>query len=198
MYPVSEQCVIDTETYRFWQTPDITSYNFTEAKPFHNYSVAIAAATSVGYGAASNVELVQTEAAIPEPPVILDYHYEEYDLTDYNVIGVINFSVPCEVNGVLSHFRVTIEGSSTYDEEVEQDEQEIPDSGNFNFTYQHSLKAAFNYSFTIATVLSDTSLQSDDVEISFLAPDGCKNNYNFVIIDKLIVLSSRSRSANFK
>lgn len=176
LYTVDEDCVVDTETYTFWQSPDETWYNFTEAKPYYNYSVIIAAATSIGYGGDSNIEFVQTQMAQPEPPIILDYQHEEYDLTDYDVKGIVNWKAPCEKNGELSHFRVIIEGTSTYDDEIENDTVEfLIDTNQFNFTFERSLKAAFNYTYRVASVLTETSLQSDNAEITFLAPDGCKS-----------------------
>lgn len=177
LYPVEdERCTVDTGIYTFWQPADLTSYNFTEAKPFYNYSVVIAAATSVGYGSSGNIEFVYTKAAKPDTPSVLNYRHEEHDLTDYNVTGIISWSVPCETNGALSHFRIIIEGISTYDERNEKDEIDVEDTGEFSFIIEWPLQAAFNYSILIATILNDTSLQSDDAEISFLAPDGCKNN----------------------
>lgn len=175
LYPVDDGCAIDTETYTDLQQADLTSYNFTQAKPSYNYSITIAAATSIGYGRDSNEEFVYTAAAKPNPPVVLGYSHEAHDLTNYNVTGFISWSAPCEANGFLSHFRVLIEGSSTYDNESESDEIEVEDHGAFNFTIQRSLKAAYNYTFLVVTVLNDTTLQSDDTEITLLAPDGCKN-----------------------
>lgn len=173
-----ERCTVDTETYTFWEAADVTSYNFTEAKPFYKYSIVIAAATSVGYGRNSSTEFVYTKAAKPDPPTIIKYQSEVHDLTDYNVTGIISWSVPCEINGDLSHFRVKIKGSSTYDDGNETDEFDFADTGDFNVTLERSLLAAYNYSFLIGAILSDTSLQSDETEINFLAPDGCKYHSN--------------------
>lgn len=137
----------------------------------------IAAATSAGYGSYSNQEFVHTEAAQPGPPMSLDYSLEEHDLTDYNVDGIITWSAPCEVNGVLDYFRVIVDSSSTYDDGSENyEDREEANESVFHFSIQRPLKAAYNYSFFVATVLRDSALISDDVETSFVTPDGCNEN----------------------
>lgn len=176
-----ENCVIDTETYTYYQTPNITSFTFAEAKPFYRYSVVIAAATSVGYGSASNEEFVETKSDKPEPPEILNYYHQVNDLTDYDVIGVVTWRKPCEINGVFSHFRIVVDGVSTYDDQAEKYEFEVDDdTGNFTFSTERPLQAAFNYSFLITVVLEDGSFESDDAEVNFLAPDGCNVYYNLI------------------
>lgn len=173
LYPVSSECELDLSLHTYEWSADTTSLNFTLARPYYNYTVTVSAATSAGYGAESDKEIVNTEQAQPEPPTNLSSSYEEYDLTNYNVTSTISWRVPCEVNGVLSYFKLIIEGDSTYDDGTERREVNITNTGlEFAFSDLHSLKAAYNYTFLVANVL-DNGLESVGSEVSLLAPEGC-------------------------
>lgn len=164
---------MDTTLYSYVESGDTTEFNFTEAKPYYQYVITVSAATSRGYGAESDESVISTAQAQPDPPTALSTTYEEYDLTNYNVIATINWNVPCEVNGILSHFKLVIEGNSTYTNETERFEREVLNVGEFSVSAEHSLQAAYNYIFSIINVL-ENDLESENSEITLLAPDGCK------------------------
>lgn len=58
--PDTEGCEADLQTYEYYVAPDITSFNFTQALPYYNYTVYVEASTSIGYGARSNEQIVIT------------------------------------------------------------------------------------------------------------------------------------------
>lgn len=173
LYPVSEECNVDTALYSYVSSADSTEFNFTEAKPYYNYLISVAAATSAGYGASSDPYFVNTEQAQPEPPANLNINYEEYDLTDYNVTATIRWNAPCETNGILSHFKLIAEGNSTYNNGNDRQEMNLTNTGQFSFSTLYSLQAAYNYTFFLRNILSN-QYESVDSTIGLLAPDGCK------------------------
>lgn len=165
---------MDTSLNTYILPSEDREFNFTEAKPYYKYSVVVSAATSAGYGAQSDAKFVHTEQAEPKSPRDLSASYEEFDLTNYNVTSLISWSLPCEINGILSHFKLVIRGDSTYDEGKEAENEEyIPNDGQFTFATNYALKAAYNYTFSVANVLNNT-LESVSSEVILLAPDGCK------------------------
>lgn len=174
MYPT--RCDPDIQTYAKTVSADFLFYNFTEAKPYYNYSITVSASTSIGYGNESNEEVYRTAAAKPQPPDAFGYNLTEYDLAEhrYNVSGTIGWYVPCEVNGILDHFRVRIEAKSTLDNKTDAFEIKAADTGEFYFTQEFTVNKFHDYVVSVVTVLTDAALESDDAKVAFLAPIPCK------------------------
>lgn len=98
-------------------------------------------------------------------------------LVDYSVLGVISWTLPCKTNGLLSHFIVWINGTSTIDSTAYLNSTNVDANLNensyyyeFNYITSH---AAYNYHIDVALVLTNEQ-EGYRNGIDFSTPDGCK------------------------
>lgn len=86
------------------------------------------------------------------------------------------WSLPCKTNGLLSHFNVQINGTSTIDAATDFNSTTVEADSENNYLYGFNYNftnAAYNYNIDVTVVL-ESGQESASAGVQFLTPDGCK------------------------
>lgn len=127
---------------------------------------------------------------VPEAPYFSDYDVTVDDYTNYNSYAIIDWGLPCQSNGQLSHFVVTVEGTSTYDSGTFylSEDTEVNSDSITNYTKTiDGLNASYTYVIDITAVLTSGG-QGENARMEFLTSDGCKYTFfGHLVFEEIIV-----------
>lgn len=115
----------------------------------------------------------------PEGPREVNYSLDIAQSTEYLVNVSVTWLLPCNTNGELDHYELTITGSPTFEENenatVIQDQVERnSDIESISYEYViQNINASYSYNVTVNAVLTDGT-RGETQATSFVSPDGCK------------------------
>lgn len=124
---------------------------------------------------------------VPEKPNFINSELVEQDLENYTMLGIITWSLPCRTNGVLSHFNIEINGTSTIDSTTYFDTKTVQAdlTSDDYYALNYSItNAAYSYRIAVAAVLTSEQ-EGETNEVEFVTPEGCKychNNNKYLLI----------------
>lgn len=91
----------------------------------------------------------------------------------------IAWLLPCNTNGELNHFEITITGTPTFEEtevtiitDTVNRNSDIEDV-SYEYIIQH-INASYSYNISIHAVLVD-GIEGESDQLGFISPDGCKS-----------------------
>lgn len=117
--------------------------------------------------------------SVPEKPRDITYSLDIAQSTDYLVNVTITWLLPCNTNGELDHFEITITGTPNFEEtETTVITATVERNTNIeNISYEYLLEhinASYSYNVSINAVLID-GIEGEVAEVDFISPDGCKS-----------------------
>lgn len=166
--PEDDSCTENLPSFYYFTIPATqNSYTFDEAVAFHRYTAVINVATSLGYGANSETQSLDTQEAEPEQVRNMQYSVEQNDQTaDYDANIGISFQAPCHTYGNLVNYTVTLIGVRNG-----LSNHSVVYTGQ-NMTYQTSLEPQRDY--TLEIIVETQNFNSRPTSSTFLSPSGGK------------------------
>lgn len=147
---------------------NVLSYTFKGLpRPYYEYRVSVAAATSKGYGNYS-ADVANTTSSVPER--LEDVKFE---LLDGNVTSQVSWRTPCKINGPIKAFNIEIQGRYTEDDSLSVSSNwSLPYYyGRYDYNHSISLNESYNFEMKIWITLEDGTDGIQDSK-NLTTPDG--------------------------
>lgn len=123
---------------------------------------------------------------------------------EYSAIdNMLKWLLPCNTNGELDYFEITLTGKPTYEETekvtvIDTTVNKNAQIEDIEYSFQiTNINGSYDYDVEVRAVLKDGT-KGEAAKINFISPVGCKAVSNYYIGIGLTYLHSRSRRALYR